>query len=109
MSKPLTMDQFENNTAKEWASGAYHAEIQATIEAYEGCRQNLVDTLESESRNIARALKAEADNARLRALIKGAEQGDGRQAVTTGFCPWCECSPGAHFRCPAFTDEGHVR
>ena len=49
------------------------------------------------------------DNARLRALIKDAEQGDGRQAVTTGFCPWCECSPGAHFRCPAFTPSGDVR
>jgi hypothetical protein len=31
-AKPLTMEQFENNTAREWASGAYQYEIRATIE-----------------------------------------------------------------------------
>lgn len=34
-TKPLTMAQFENNTAKEWASGAYHEEIRATVAALE--------------------------------------------------------------------------
>lgn len=50
-----------------------------------------------------------ADNVRLRALIKAAEQGDKRQAISHGFCPWCEQGPGEHFRCDAFTEAGEVR
>ncbi len=49
------------------------------------------------------------DNARLRQLICDAEFGNHAQAVTKGFCPWCQANEGSHFRCSAFTDDGRVR
>ena len=58
----------------------------------------------------------EADNARLRALIKGAEWGDGTQGGR--WCPWCQSKEErGHYAktqdcatdCPAFTPEGAVK
>lgn len=53
----------------------------------------------------------QADNARLRAVIKEAEKsGDRPGAYPT--CPWCQSEPGdkdRHADCPAFTPEGEVR
>ncbi len=50
--------------------------------------------------------RAEADNARLRALVKYAEHCRGYDGV----CPWGECSaPGHRDGCPAFTPDGTVK
>lgn len=48
----------------------------------------------------------QADNARLRALVKSAEKG----TAAFTMCPWCEMEGGGHFEsCPAFTADGVVK
>ena len=66
----------------------------------------------------ARASSLEADNARLRALIKQAEYGDHTHYEDS--CPWCGCvaighrwtkldEPPHSDDCPAFTPTGEVK
>ena len=53
----------------------------------------------------------QADNARLRAVIKEAEKSGDRPGAYP-MCPWCQSEPGdkdRHADCPAFTPEGEVR
>lgn len=65
---------------------------------------------------LAACERAEEDNARLRALIKDAEWGDGTQGGR--WCPWCQSkeerghyakTPDCATDCPAFTPEGTVK
>jgi hypothetical protein len=58
-----------------------------------------------------RALYAEQDNARLRALIKQAEFANKAETASGAgaFCPWCGIEDGHRDDCPAFTPEGEVK
>jgi hypothetical protein len=71
------MDQFENTTAKEWASGAYQLDIEATIKELE----------------------------RFRALVTAVEWGGRLDGGRMGQCPWCaqHKDAGHAADCPAFT------
>ncbi len=53
--------------------------------------------------------RLQADNARLRGLIKDAERADGYQSYHGVTCPWCK-DEERHLRdCPAFTPDGVVK
>lgn len=69
-------------------------------------RQDIVNLMAD---NYAAAELHAAEAARLRALIKQAEE-SASDRDRSPVCPWCDTGPNPHASdCPAFTPEGEVK
>ena len=81
-----------------------------TPEQIERLEARIFETIHVHTKSLTAMKLLEADNARLRALVKAQEFGSKHEAGP--FCPWCSAGgDGGHTHddCPAFTPSGDVR